>query len=82
MFHNIRAKLDGWERKEKIIKDYLQNIKSILEEDDQLNCGNEIEENRKNKRDPSEKKENNVNTTPFTSQKVVPIVLEENELKR
>ena len=40
------------------------------------------EENRKNKRDPSEKKENNVNTTPFTSKKVVPIVLEENELKR
>ena len=59
---------------------HLQKIKSILEEKDETR----IEDNSEgDKIVPSaQKKDDRANASPFTSNKIVPIVLEENEINR
>ena len=60
----------------------LLQIKSILEQKDQMEFKENHQENNKIQSSTTIKKRNQADITPFTQRKIVPIVLEENEINR
>ena len=83
-FHFSRIILDGLDNKETLIniKENLLQIKSILEQEDQMECKENHQDNNKIQSSTIVKKSNQADITPFTVRKIVPIVLEENEINR
>ena len=61
---------------------HLQKIKSILEQKDETRSEDNSEGNKIVPSVLKDKKDDIANATPFTSHKIVPIVLEENEINR
>ena len=60
----------------------LLQIKSILEQKDQMEFKENHQENNKIQSSTTIKKRNQADITQFTQRKIVPIVLEENEINR
>ena len=83
-FHLCRINLDGLDNEETLIdiKKNLLQIKSILEQEDQMECKENHQDNIKIQSSTIVKKSNQADITPFTVRKIVPIVLEENEINR
>lgn len=61
---------------------HLQKIKSILEQKDETRSEDNSEVDKIVPSALREKKDDIANATSFTSRKIVPIVLEENEINR
>ena len=76
--------MDELDNNEKFIniKENLLQIKSILEQKDQMECKENHQDNIKIQSSTIVKKNNQADITPFTVRKIVPIVLEENEINR
>ena len=68
--------------KDKLVQKHLQQIKSILEQRKETRSEDNSGVDKTNPLSSKEKKDDIANATPFTSNKIVPIVLEENEINR